>query len=145
MSDQGEIERAGYQFKMYLPGALDGDEIIGRPETGAPGVGGASMAAMPDSENCESLWCAYAWPTEHGVTGTRAFFINQEGEVLQTANMEGTIYAGPCSAPAFDAAYSDMEGFMDSKTLRGMGASLGREAMGHTAGDGNVWSAPGCE
>jgi hypothetical protein len=47
----------------------------------------------------------YAWPAEPGVSGNRAFFLNQEGDILVFANASGT-YSGEARIPAFDAALS---------------------------------------
>jgi prepilin-type N-terminal cleavage/methylation domain-containing protein len=108
----GIVERAGYYFKMFLPDATPagGGATPGFAEDGVALVGGAAAAAIPDSDNCEILWACYAWPVDAGKTGNRAFFINQEGDLLQTLNDEnGTnvaiYYQGTAVAdmPTFDA------------------------------------------
>src|SRR5262245_9960672 len=45
------VERAGYLFKIYLPGTTGGGTIPGVPETGGLGVGGSAGAPFPDSDN----------------------------------------------------------------------------------------------
>ncbi|MFT7487273.1 MAG: prepilin-type N-terminal cleavage/methylation domain-containing protein [Candidatus Paceibacteria bacterium] len=98
----GVVARSGYSFSLFLPD----------PNSPAVGVAEAVLgggATGPD--NCEILWCAYAWPTQFGQSGNRAFFINQEGDLLQTNNR--TVlgqYDGTANRPAYDAAYvaSDM-------------------------------------
>ena len=144
------VERSGYFFKMYLPGPLAAGTIAGIPETGAAGVGGATAGNFPDPDNCEILWCCYAWPAQAEATGNRVFFINQEGDLLQTLNNQGgsntaVFYDGttPANIPTYDAAYSDMAGDPNPNVILGMGASLGITAMGETANDGNVWTVVG--
>ncbi len=142
------VERAGYWFKMFLPDVVAGGTIAGIPETGADGTGGATAGNFPDSDNCEILWVCYAWPTEAEATGNRAFFINQEGDLLQTLNNEGgqmvvAFYDGIDAGPAFDAAYSDMAGDPNPNVTLGMGASMGITAQGEVPNDGNVWTVVG--
>lgn len=131
----------GYFFKMFLPCVPILDEIRGVAETGPSGIGGATVAGLPDPDTCEELWCCYAWPEEVGVTGRRAFFVDQEGVVLQTANAGragNPVYDGlaPAGLPAFDAAYSIEPASPNGFT--GMGAPLGNPP--HRANDGNVWT-----
>jgi len=145
------IERAGYYFKIYLPDATNGNDIAGIPETGAAGIGGATNGNFPDADNCEILWCCYAWPVEPESTGNRAFFINQEGDLLQTLNNEGAtntvvFYGGIAVAaevPAYSSAFSDMAGDPNANALTGMGAALGITAQGEAPNDGNVWTTVG--
>jgi len=144
------VARAGYVFKMYLPQAVAGGDIAGLGETGPDGVGGATAGNFPDPDNCEILWCCYAWPETGEATGNRVFFINQEGDLLQTANNEGggntaVYYNGmvPASIPAANAAYSTMAGDPNPNSITGMGASLAIRAMGQIANDGNVWTVVG--
>lgn len=54
---------------------------------------------------CENLWCAYAWPISLNTTGTRAFFVNQGGVVLETS-MNAVQYFGVGCSPAYTAAFS---------------------------------------
>ena len=144
------VERAGYMFKIYLPGPVVAGDIAGVPETGPDGVGGATAANFPDPDNCEILWCCYAWPAEAEATGNRAFFINQEGDLLQTANNESAsntvvFYNSniPANVPVTNAAYSDMVGDPNPNSITGMGAGLGITAMGENAEDGNLWTVVG--
>jgi type IV pilus assembly protein PilE len=142
--NEGIVARAGYYFKIYLPGPTNAGDIAGFPEEGTPGVGGSDDPPSADSNNCEVIWCCYAWPIEPESTGNRAFFINQEGDLIQTLNNTGAtqtaiLYSGTTSVPTYDAA-------MDStgaSTLTGMGANLGITAQGLAAVDGNVWTIVG--
>jgi prepilin-type N-terminal cleavage/methylation domain-containing protein len=141
---EGIVARAGYYFKMYLPGATNAGDIVGFPEEGTAGVGGSDDPPSSDSNNCEVIWCCYAWPIEPESTGNRAFFINQEGDLLQTLNNTGAtqtaiLYSGINSVPLYSAAF-DSTG---ASTLTGMGANLGIIAQGLDSVDGNVWTIVG--
>jgi len=141
---QGVVERAGYYFAMYLPDVTNAGDIQGIAEANTLGVGGSDGATFPGSDNCEIMWCCYAWPVEAEATGNRVFFINHEGDLLQTLNNEngGNVqvhYEGLNSLPVFNAAY-DVGG---GGGLTGMGANLGISAQGLVASDGNVWTIVG--
>jgi prepilin-type N-terminal cleavage/methylation domain-containing protein len=138
------VERAGFYFKIYLPDATNAGDIPGLPETGAVGVGGYGAGNFPDPNNTEILWACYAWPVEPESTGNRVFFINQEGDLLQTLNNEqggktATFYENTTAVPTYDAAYDTAAG----GGLTGMGASLGITAQGLVANDGNIWTIVG--
>ncbi|HEX6885312.1 MAG TPA: prepilin-type N-terminal cleavage/methylation domain-containing protein [Planctomycetota bacterium] len=142
---QGVVERAGYYFAMYLPDVTNAGDIQGIAEANTLGVGGSDGATFPGSDNCEIMWCCYAWPVEAEATGNRVFFINHEGDLLQTLNNEngGNVtvhYEGLNSVPVFNAAY-DIGGVGGG--LTGMGANLGISAQGLVAFDGNVWTIVG--
>jgi len=139
----GIVSRAGYYFKMYLPSATAASAIDGVPEAGSLGVGGSDDPPLTDPNNCEVIWACYAWPIEPESTGNRAFFINQEGDLLQTLNntnasQTAVLYTG-LDGPEFDAAF-DTSG---ASALTGMGANLGITAQGLTATDTNVWTIVG--
>jgi hypothetical protein len=140
------VARAGYYFKMYLPAATNAGDIAGIAETGGVPNGGSEDPPLTDANNCEILWCCYAWPIEPESTGNRAFFINQEGDLLQTLNNEGgtnttagVFYDGLNSIPTYDAAY-DSTG---ANNLTGMGASMGIKAQGLDSVDLNTWTIVG--
>src|SRR5262245_49170621 len=142
----GIVARAGYYFKMYLPGPTNAGDIAGFPEEGTPGQGGSDDPPSADSNNCEVIWCCYAWPIEPESTGNRAFFINQEGDLIQTLNNQGgsnvaVFYQGTTAWPAFDAAYAVAGA--GAGNLTGMGASLGIKAQGLDSVDGNTWTIVG--
>jgi hypothetical protein len=87
---------AGYRFEMWLPAATFTmgpytGEVWGIPEDFS---GGKEAASYPGSRNGSGLWCCYAWPDRAGVTGNRAFFINQKGELLQCANDGPSPFSG---------------------------------------------------
>jgi prepilin-type N-terminal cleavage/methylation domain-containing protein len=133
-----QVERAGYLFQIFLPDALTGVDVPGLPEAAG---GGAVTGTLPNPDNCEVLWCCYAWPSTKDTTGNRAFFINQEGDLLQTLNPENATntYDGTAAAPAYDAAYSKA----DLTNAKGMMARLGITAQGETPTDDQIWTVVG--
>jgi type II secretory pathway pseudopilin PulG len=126
---EGYTTRSGYCFKVYLPAASAGGVTPAIAEDGGS-VGGATAGSEPSGQNCEILWCAYAWPIEAAKTGNRVFCVNQDGELIQFANKAG-VYSGPDAGPASDAAYS-------SASAGNMGAALA--IVDGSANDGNAWT-----
>jgi hypothetical protein len=59
----------------------------------------ANSAAI-DPRLAHGFWTCLAWPVEVGTTGRRAFFVNQQGQVLQSMN---TTYSGSALVPAAGA------------------------------------------
>jgi len=98
----GYVQRSGYYFAMFLPDVTAAAAVPGILENAG---GGANPAAFPDPNNGEILWCCYAWPIDHQGTGNRAFFINQEGDLLQCQNRSVTPFDGLTLAPTFDEVY----------------------------------------
>jgi prepilin-type N-terminal cleavage/methylation domain-containing protein len=97
---QGYATKSGYLFVMWLPSAAT-------PPVGIKDVAaGATPPAGVDPNNCEAMWCCYAWPVDTGTTGNRAFFVNQRGEILQTKMNNGAPYTGITVVPAFSAAFT---------------------------------------
>lgn len=90
----GRVHRAGYVFAIFL---CDKDGV----PLAELALGGAQEGV--DADKTESFWCAYAWP-ESAETGVRAFFVNQAGDVLATAN-EDAAYAGDDKVPPPTAAF----------------------------------------
>jgi prepilin-type N-terminal cleavage/methylation domain-containing protein len=133
-NDEGIVERAGYLFKMWLPGVNNAGVIEGQAED--PG-GGTVDGSFPLTDSTEILWCCYAWPVEATQTGNRVFFINNEGDLIQFDNREA-IYSGINNTPPWDAAYGD-----DENGDNHMGSPLGITAMGQVAGDGEIWTVVG--
>jgi prepilin-type N-terminal cleavage/methylation domain-containing protein len=122
---QGVVTRSGYCYAIYLP--TNGVAPTGLGEN----AGGGAAAPFPDSDNSEILWCAYAWPQTFGSSGNRAFFINQEGDLLQMNNRDAAVnqYTTALLAPGFDAAY-------DGAQANDMAARI---ASGMVGADGNTW------
>jgi len=72
--ENGVLNRTGYCFRLYLPGA-EGKPTSERAEGGAPTGIDATLA--------ERHWCVFAWP-QSSLTGTRSFYVDQRGRVYQT-------------------------------------------------------------
>jgi prepilin-type N-terminal cleavage/methylation domain-containing protein len=137
----GVIERQGYYYKMYLPGPANGGVIPGLSESDSSTGGGGKagdMGAAWGAANSEILWSCYAWPVLAGQTGNRAFFVNQEGDVIAYDNRDNDYIgiANAANVPVFDAALSD-------ETPASMASDLALTTMGKTANDGNVWTLVG--
>ena len=92
----GRVRRNGYLFQLWLP-AQDHTAI------GEAGSGGAAGVAV-DPKHAEVMWCAYAWPADEK-SGLRAFFVNQNGDVLASEPGDGG-YFGAGRAPAPGAAFA---------------------------------------
>jgi prepilin-type N-terminal cleavage/methylation domain-containing protein len=117
----GFATKSGYLFVVFLPNAAN----VGLPDIAA---GGPAPAIDPD--NCEAMWCCYAWPIDVGTTGNRSFFVNQRGEILQT-KMDAAVYNGAGAAPAYSAAY----------TLADMSSPIALPPAASV--DGNTWTPLG--
>ncbi len=126
ITPEGIATRSGYNFRVFLPGATVDGKSPGLPE---------GSGVVPDSDGSEILWCAYAWPTHAGTTGTRVFFMSHEGEMTETANADHA-YDGEGSAPAFDAALS-------SKYPHDLGSLIPMASLGQSSNDGRLWSSVG--
>jgi len=114
------VVRSGYVFQIFLPGK---DGWLAE----APCGGARDVAVDPGS--AEVSWCAYAWPVDAGHTGTRAFYIDQAGDLLGARNEERK-YSGRDKRPAPNAAQTG-----DAKVLR-----PAANVAGH---DGQVWNVIG--
>ena len=114
---------------------------IGRPATkptirmpttiSAAGAGVSEIAgnyANVDPDNAERSWCIYAWPMRYGVSGRRAFFMNQQGQIMQTDNATQE-YSGMGNVPPADAAFD----------VTGAGTMVGELAAGVAGNDGGIW------
>jgi len=97
----GILARSGYYYQLWLPDATYGGVA---EQTN----GGCVVAPFPDPNCSEVAWCCYAWPIEAGSSGTRAFFVNQEGDLLGCNNRQASQYSGDPSsggrAPNYDEA-----------------------------------------
>ena len=123
----GYIQRSGYYFAMFLPAATAAGAVAGILENAG---GGGNPAAFPDPNNGEILWACYAWPVDHNGTGNRAFFINQEGDLLQCQNRSATPFDGLTLAPTFDECFV---------TAADMASNLNTGAASVVSGQ--VWTA----
>ena len=122
----GFVSRSGYFFQMFLPDATVGGLTPGLAEN----AGGGSGGTFPDGNNAEILWCCYAWPIDVEGTGNRAFFVNQEGDLLQTNNRSAAPFTGTTNAPLFGEAFTD-------ETDMASPLNVGAAAVASAAG--NLW------
>ena len=128
-TDGGCVERQGYLYRIFLPGSEGTPPIsaVGEAVGGGWNVQGPSVG----SSNAEIIWCCYAWPTDAGKAGKRAFFINQSGDVTEMANEKGT-YSGSRTPSAYAA--------FDNSSAKGLGV-MPSYGMGRTtANDGQDWT-----
>ena len=121
------VTRSGYYFAIFLPD----ENGIGTAE-GATGGAPAGTDWNLAADYCETTWCAYAWPINRGNSGNRAFFVNQQGDVLSCQNRVangGAGYSGT-SGPNPDAAF-----------VAGSSANVitGLVAANSTGVDGESW------
>jgi type II secretory pathway pseudopilin PulG len=119
ISAAGEVSKSGYIFRVYLPDA-NGQGVRENP-------GGGYDAGVLDPNNAEGYWCCYAWPAGAGISGRRAFFVNQMGEILFTDNKNYTGANSTAIRPGIAYQTSDL----DSIT--------GQMAIGTTGPDGTLW------
>ena len=119
----GVVRKGGYCFRIFLPDAASPSSFT--HEVGpAEAIGLAGGTARVGVDMAETTWCAYAWPEKIGESGNRAFFVNQCGDVMQSAN--GTAkWAGERAPPG-------------SAALLGDGISS-PQAIGTRGRDGEVW------
>jgi prepilin-type N-terminal cleavage/methylation domain-containing protein len=120
------VSRQGYLFQLWLP-ANGPAPVAGIPEDV---TGGKLAGPFPGSNNGELMWCCYAWPGNVHKTGNRAFFVNQEGDLLQCLNRTGVaVFTGTAagSTPTFDDAYV---------TAGTMGSAL---RIGTANAAGHIW------
>jgi prepilin-type N-terminal cleavage/methylation domain-containing protein len=86
----GFVSKSGYAFMLFLPdstaaaAAFVHETNAGAPNGYTPGFSGGSNAVGVDMS--ETTWCSYAQPMNFGNSGNRRFFVNQAGDVMQSAN-----------------------------------------------------------
>lgn len=125
----GIVQRRGYCFRMYLPGRT-GHRTEGNGEAGEP-------ADEKAANNQECRWIAYAWPILVGVTGRRAFMVNQAGDVWGCANTVAW-YSGPGRGPTASAALDTAGPDPDA-----LDAGIGSADAGRRSFDGERWVPAG--
>lgn len=121
INGQGEVTRSGYVYRMYLP--IANGQGLREPAGGGYNVG------VVDPDLSEAVWVCYVWPLRYGVTGRRAFCVNQGGDItfLDHPSLSGE----NCTAVTAGSA------FLTSN----LASMTGRLAMGTAAADGNIWRA----
>ena len=113
----GWASHHGFHFALYLPDA------------GGAGVQAiAANAASISAANAQVHWTCVAWPATKGQTGTRAFFVNEQGLVLQTRE---STYSGTAAVPPAGAAL--LGGAATKIDLAGLAANT-------VGADGNRWT-----
>lgn len=128
-----QVTRSGYVFQMWLPGVAGG-AVAGQPELAA---GGTDVGNAPDPDTAEVMWCCYAWPQDYQQTGNRVFFINQDGDILQSNNRVQLYDGVSATNPDFDDAFT-VVGDMSSPTANSAVAAAGGALP--AANDGGVWT-----
>ena len=117
----GVVERQGYYFRIDLP-TTDGAGLVVPCEHGTD----------PTPDPAESLWHAYAWPVEAGVTADTTLHVDREGKILAAVAEEGR-YSGLESAPRYDAAILETR----------PGDFTAPTAAGARGNDGLLWESLG--
>jgi hypothetical protein len=120
------VQRSGYLFQIWLPGAAVAGAVPGIAEDP---TGGKAAGPFPDSDNCATMWCAYAWPLSRGNSGDMVYFINNSGQMLQMSNRGAVKYSGLAGGPPFDAAFS---------AANDMGSGIAINGL--VANDTNLWT-----
>jgi prepilin-type N-terminal cleavage/methylation domain-containing protein len=124
----GVSSKSGYCFQVWLPTA------VGPAET--EGAGSVPAASAVDAPAQETRWACYSWPVQHGSTGYRCFVVNQQAEVYQAPNDDGSgkaLYSAPAKAPAAAAALDPAS--VDAANLDGNFPRSGTAAT-----DGQQWA-----
>jgi type IV pilus assembly protein PilA len=136
MDESGYLLKGGYAFAIFLPDTAEPagwtrEEL--KMTASAPGtrsrtvesVGLRGGTGLIGIDLAESVWCVYAQPSKFGTTGSRAFFTNQGGDVLQCDNTTAK-HQGTTTALQGNSAF--------------LGAGITSElAVGTMGNDGEVW------
>jgi prepilin-type N-terminal cleavage/methylation domain-containing protein len=113
----GFHEASGYYFALYLP------------DVGGTGINLAATPGAVDAAQAGLYWTCIAWPARRGGTGRATFFVNQQGQILQST---AATYSGTDSVPPAGAA---LLGASDSRI------DVATLATGAAGSDGNLWTA----
>jgi hypothetical protein len=114
-ADGRASDENGYIFQIFLPGK-DGVPI-GETAKGPAGL------PKPSPEHASKAWCAYAWPIELGRTGTRAFFISQAGQILESTESRLSGTNAPKGTEALPKGTTSLVG-LDGKRRKGNDGSV---------------------
>lgn len=112
----GYHQTSGYFFAMYLP------------DNSGNGVNPTTALASVDPDQSALFWSCLAWPTANGSSGRTTFFVNQQGQILQSLNAG---YSGATSVPPPGAA--NLGGNTDA-------INTAQLAIGVAGADGNLWT-----
>ncbi len=108
----GVVDFGGYIYQMWIVGPDGARYTDARP--------GEAPTVVPRGA---VHWLAYAWPSNPGATGYRAFCINRYEDILEAE--DGVRYAGADNPPPWDACITG--GGIEKRLVEGVG------------GDGGVW------
>ncbi len=126
ITDQGFVQKAGYVFQMFLPdGSMPADFVHETGPTASLGLAGGTATISCDY--AEQFWCCYGQPQIWGQTGTRRFFINQRGDVVQSVN--GTVKGAGIGTAV-----------IGNSALLGTGITSAI-AVGTRGNDGEIWKS----
>ncbi len=118
----GRVRRSGYFYQVFL--VAPGGGTLTERRAGTVGF----LRTSVDTDAAETTWCAYAWPTKHGRSGNRTFFVNEVGDIFGTDDPRYSGAVGPLPGAAF--------------TSGGLLAVDGTAVVAPAGGpgqDGNVW------
>ena len=117
----GFVTKSGYAFMIFLPDAAAPSGFS--HETGP--AASVAVSAVLGVDMSETTWCAYGQPVARGNSGNRRFFVNQAGDVMQSANEVA-------KAQGVTAA------IVGASAFRGA-AITSQVAVGTAGQDGDVW------
>jgi prepilin-type N-terminal cleavage/methylation domain-containing protein len=106
LDGDGHLANQGFYFCLYLPGS-----------TGEGIVATKAAAGQIDPTMARDYWTCLAWPRGAGATGSRTYFVNQQGYVMKTLR---AVYSGKGAVPPAGAALSGVPASrIDSQSLAG--------------------------
>ena len=122
----GYATKSGYAFLIYLPDSASPSGFVHETFSAATaGFAGGTAAVGIDAS--EAIWCAYGQPIHYAGTGTRRFFTNQRGDILQSSN-------DVAKAGGLATVILPNSAFIGS-------AITSPTAIGTRGGDGDTWRA----
>jgi prepilin-type N-terminal cleavage/methylation domain-containing protein len=121
---EGFASKSGYAYIILLPdGAATAAFVHEKGPAASVGLAGGTGTIGVDLS--EVAWCAYSQPMAFGNTGTRRFFTNQKGDIMQSGNDVARGQGLPVP-------------FVGNAALLGAGITAA-VAVGTKANDGDVW------
>jgi type IV pilus assembly protein PilA len=82
----GFATKAGYAYMIFLPDGSTPAGFVHETNVAGLGAGLAGGSGAVGVDNAEVAWCAYGQPIHYAGSGTRRFFVNQRGDILQSPN-----------------------------------------------------------
>ena len=111
----GQASRSGYLYAVFLPDATGAGLV--EPQTGY-------TTTTLDVDLSENVYAVYVWPVVHNQSGSRTFFINQQGIMTFTDGVYDS-----ATVPAYSAAFLAAGSLTNNIAVNVVGA------------DGNTWKA----